>query len=153
MCTGGGRAEGGGHHQSHSYCYTATHSCCWCYGSLSRTLSELHHNDAGVECPCYYVLITAVNDLCDVLAVIHDLNDWKELGLQLGLLYPSLERIDREQRGRISGCKIDMLSAWLEQQDNVSQRGVPSWTVLRAALEMIGENEIANRIAVSGYNY
>ena len=122
-------------------------------GSLSRTLSELHHNDAGVECPCYYVLITAVNDLCDVLAVIHDLNDWKELGLQLGLLYPSLERIDREQRGRISGCKIDMLSAWLEQQDNVSQRGVPSWTVLRAALEMIGENEIANRIAVSGYNY
>ena len=88
-----------------------------------------------------------------MLAVIHDLNDWKELGLQLGILYPSLERIDREQRGRISGCKIDMLSAWLQQQDNVSQRGVPSWSLLRAALIRIGENEIANRIAVSGYNY
>ena len=87
-----------------------------------------------------------------MLAVIHDLNYWKELGLQLGLLYPSLERIDREQRGRISDCKIDMLSAWLEQQDNVSQRGVPSWSVLRVALVRIGEIEIANRI-VSGYNY
>ena len=78
--------------------------------------------------------------------MIHDLNDWKELGLQLGLLYPTLERIDREQRGRISGCKIDMLTAWLEQQDNVSQRGVPSWSVLRAALERIGEHELADRI-------
>ena len=88
-----------------------------------------------------------------MLAVIRDLNDWKELGLQLGLLYPSLQRIDREQRGRISACKIDMLSAWLQQQDNVSQRGVPSWSLLRAALISVGENEIANRIAVSGYNY
>ena len=113
-------------------------------GCLSRTLSELHHNDE--KCPCYYVLITAVNDLCDVLAVIHDLNDWKELGLQLGLLYPTLERLDREQRGRISGCRIDMLTAWLEQQDNISQRGVPSWSVLRAALQRIGEHELADRI-------
>ena len=88
-----------------------------------------------------------------MLAVIRDLNDWKELGLQLGLLYPSLERIDREQRGRISGCKIDMLSAWLQQQDNILQTGLPSWTVLRAALIRIGENVIANRIAVSEYNY
>ena len=88
-----------------------------------------------------------------MLAVIRDLNDWKELGLQLGLLYPSLERIDREQRGWISDCKIDMLSAWLQQQDNILQTGLPSWTVLRAALIRIGENEIANRIAVSGYNY
>ena len=27
------------------------------------------------------VIITAESDLCDVLAVIHDLNDWKDLGL------------------------------------------------------------------------
>ena len=33
-------------------------------GCLSRTLSELNHNTSS-ECPCYYVLITAVNDLCD----------------------------------------------------------------------------------------
>ena len=98
------------------------------------------------------ILITAENDMCDVLEVIHDLNDWKELGLQLGLLFSSLERIDREKRGAISSCKMDMLSAWLRQQDDVSQRGVPSWSMLRAALLRMGEYEMASRI-VSGYNY
>ena len=32
-----------------------------------------------------------------------------------------------------------MLSAWLQQQDNVPQKGVPSWSVLRAALKRMGE--------------
>ena len=81
-----------------------------------------------------------------MLAVIRDLNDWKDLGLQLGLLYPTLKRIDLEQRGIINSCRIDMLSAWLQQQDNVSQRGVPSWCVLRAALQSMGEHETADRI-------
>ena len=85
-------------------------------------------------------------DLIDVLAVIRDINNWKELGLQLGLLYPSLERIDIEQRGRITFCIMDMLSAWLKQRDNVPQKGVPSWSVLRAALQSMGEHETADRI-------
>ena len=82
-----------------------------------------------------------------MLAVIHDLVTWKELGLQLGLLYPTLKSIDLEQRGSIASCRIEMLSAWLQRQDNVSRKGVPSWSVLRAALERMGENEIANRIS------
>ena len=82
-----------------------------------------------------------------MLAVIHDLNDWKELGLQLGLLYSSLKKIDLEQRGIISSCKIEMLSAWLQRQDNVQQKGVPSRSVLRAALQSMGERETADRIS------
>ena len=90
----------------------------------------------------------------DVLEVVQNVGDWKRLGLTLGLLVkPTLTDIETYRRGKPEDCKIDMLSAWLEQQDNVSQRGVPTWTVLRAALIRIGENEIANRIAVSGYNY
>ena len=89
----------------------------------------------------------AENDLCDVLEVVDDLNDWKDLGLRLGLLYSTLERIDREQRGRIASCKIDMLSAWLQQRDIVLQKGVPSWSVLRTALKKIGEHETADRIS------
>ena len=81
-----------------------------------------------------------------MLGVIRDLNDWKDLGLQLGLLYSTLKRIDLEQRGFINSCRIDMLSAWLQQQDNVSQKGVPSWSVLRAALKSMGEHETADRI-------
>ena len=116
-------------------------------GDLSRTLGEIVMINS--HCPCYYVLInvpTGSNDLCDVLAEINQLNKWIELGLQLGLLLPTLERIDLEQRGKISKCKIDMVSAWLQQQDNVSQKGVPSWNVLRAALKKIGENEMADKI-------
>ena len=84
-------------------------------------------------------------DLCDVLAVIRDLNDWKEL--QLGLLYPTLTDIETYRRGKPSECRIDMLSAWLQQQDNVPQKAVPSWSVLRAALQSMGEHETADRIS------
>ena len=89
---------------------------------------------------------TAINNLCDVLAVIRDLNDWKDLGLQLGILYPTLIDIETYRRGKSSECRIDMLSAWLQQQDNVSQRGAPSWSVLRAALQSMREHETADRI-------
>ena len=82
-----------------------------------------------------------------MLAVIHDLVNWKTLGLQLGLLHSSLEKIDLEQRGRIDSCKITMLSAWLQQQDNVARKGVPSWSVLRAALKRMGAHKLANRIS------
>ena len=99
------------------------------------------------ECPCYYVLITAVNDMRDVLAVIRDFNNWKELGLQLGLLYPSLTDIETYRQRKPDECRIDMLSAWLQQRDNVTHNGVPSWSVLRAALKQIGEHETADRIS------
>ena len=85
-------------------------------------------------------------DLVDVLDVIRDINHWKKLGLQLGLVYPTLEKIDLEQRGRIDSCKIYMVLAWLQQQDNVSKKGVPSWSVLRTALKSMGEHETAYRI-------
>ena len=81
-----------------------------------------------------------------MLEVVSDLNDWMTLGLKLGLCYPTLERIGEEQRGKISQCKLKMMVAWLQQQDNVSQRGVPSWSVLRATLQRMGEHRIADRI-------
>ena len=81
-------------------------------------------------------------------AVIRDLNDWKDLGLQLGLLYPNTDRGLRPiDEANLVQCRIDMLSAWLQQQDNVPQKGVPSWSVLRAALQSMGEHETADRIS------
>ena len=94
-----------------------------------------------------FVLITAVNDLCDVLTVIRDFNDWKELGLQLGLLYSSLSDIETFRHYKPSECRIDMLSVWLLQGDNVPEKGVPSWSVLREALKRMGEHETADRIS------
>ena len=81
----------------------------------------------------------------DVLEVVESVSDWKRLGLTLGLLYqPILTDIETYRRGKPDECRIDMLSAWLQQQDNV---GVPSWSVLRAALKRMGEHETADRIS------
>ena len=100
-----------------------------------------------IESDLAIYMFTAENDLSDVLAVIDDVYNWKELGLQLGLVDISLERINLEQQGRIDSCKIHMVSAWLQQQDNVSQNGVPSRSVLIAALKRMGEHEIADKIS------
>ena len=77
----------------------------------------------------------------DVLEVVESVSDWKRLGLSLGLLYqPTLTDIETYRRGKPDECRIDMLSAWLQQQD-------PSWSVLRAALKRMGEHETADRIS------
>ena len=70
------------------------------------------------------------------------------LGLQLGLHFTTLERIENDHN-RTDKCKMMMLAAWLRQQDSVFQAGVPSWSVLVAALRSMGENELAGRIVVS----
>ena len=95
---------------------------------------------------CVIVIHTGTGDLVDVLEVVDSVIDWKRLGLTLGLLHHTLTVIESRRRGEPSECMIDMLSAWLMEQDYVSQTGVPSWSVLRAALEKIGENETADRI-------
>ena len=77
---------------------------------------------------------------------LKSLNDWQSLGLALGLLYPTLQRIEDEQRGTIEKCKTKMIAAWLQRQDNVSKKGIPSWEVLRTALVNIDENELAAKI-------
>ena len=82
-----------------------------------------------------------------VKVFLKSLVDWQSLGLALGLLYPSLEIIEREQRGLVEQCKTKMLAAWLQQQDNVCQNGVPSWAVLQTALEEIGERQLASEIS------
>ena len=74
---------------------------------------------------------------------LNKLSNWFSLGLDLGVSYHTLQRIEEEKRGDIERCKTEMLAAWLQQQDNVSQVGAPSWSVLRRALGDIGENELA----------
>ena len=87
---------------------------------------------------------TGIADLAEVKRSLKNIVDWESLGLELGLLYPSLEKIEVDQRGLVEQCKTKMLAAWLKEQDNASQ---PSWSVLRAALESIGENELARSIS------
>ena len=86
---------------------------------------------------------TGIGDLFKVKMFLKSVVDWQGLGLALGLLYPTLKRIKKEQHGDINDCMMEMLDAWLQQQDSVREKGVTSWAVLRKALEMIGETELA----------
>ena len=92
------------------------------------------------------LLYTGIDDMFEIKMALKNLTDWQSLGLALGLLYPSLEKIEEEQRGVIEKCKTKMIAAWLQQHDNVSKKGVPSWSVLRTVLREIGEIQLADEI-------
>ena len=91
-------------------------------------------------------LYTGIDDLFKVLKLVKQVVNWKDLGLALGLLYTTLQKIERDQRDMVDDCMREMLAAWLQQQDNVSKRGVPCWAVLKTTLEDIGENQLASEI-------
>ena len=74
--------------------------------------------------------------------------DWITLGLHLGLHYSTLTKIRTDRHSNLEECKMVMLAAWLQQQDNVPQTGVPSWSVLRAALRSMRKDELADKIII-----
>ena len=92
------------------------------------------------------LLYTGIADLAQVKRFLKNVNNWQDLGLQLGLIQPTLKRIDKEQRGLINECKREMLEAWLQQQDNVAVISVPCCDVLKEALKKIGEKQLASEI-------
>ena len=87
-----------------------------------------------------------IDDLVKVKKSLRSIVDWKPLGLELGLSYATLQCIDRDQYGMIEDCKTEMLAAWLQQMDKVSQYGVPSWSTLQTALRNIREDELVSEI-------
>ena len=101
----------------------------------SSTLSESH---MYTSCDSGTPIYTGIADLASVKKFVKSVVDWQSLGLELGLLYPTLKRIKKEQHGDINDCIMEMLVAWLQQQDNVREKGVPSWSVLRNALKEVG---------------
>ena len=101
----------------------------------------------GVECDSDTPpLPAAILDLSDVVVAMFNLKDWKRLGLTLGLYLATLEMIENHHFNNTERCKLQMLAAWLQQQDSVPQKGVPSWSVLQAALKRNGENKLADEI-------
>ena len=83
----------------------------------SSTLSESQYTHTQVV--TVVLLYTGIDDLFEVEMALQNVNKWQRLGLALGLLYPTLERIDDNQHGDIEKCRTKMIAAWLQQQDNV----------------------------------
>ena len=81
-----------------------------------------------------------------MLGLLRDYNNWKELGLLLGLKWSTLERIEFQKYQRINECKMDMLASWLKQQDNVSSKNGPTYQQLIESLSKLGENSLVCEI-------
>ena len=69
---------------------------------------------------------------------------WFEFGVNLGLLYPTLEAIDANHRGNTSRCLMECLSKWLSKADeNVYP---PTWQTLASALRKLEAKAVAENI-------
>ena len=71
---------------------------------------------------------------------------WLPLGLQLGLLQPTLSSIRAKHREDPESCLQDCLTRWLSKADRVADSGGPTWDSLSSALEKIGEVSTAEKI-------
>ena len=72
--------------------------------------------------------------LADLIVSLKDTEHiWNRLGLQLGLEYFALKAIEKESRGVVQECMIDMLAAWLNGQGKECTR-----QTLKTALLNIG---------------
>uniref|UniRef100_A0A1X7V4W4 Death domain-containing protein n=1 Tax=Amphimedon queenslandica TaxID=400682 RepID=A0A1X7V4W4_AMPQE len=67
----------------------------------------------------------------------YDATAWRRLGLALGIYQLTLNKIESDARGKTEDCLIECLSAWLRQEDNVKESGIPNWYTLEKALDSI----------------
>ena len=72
---------------------------------------------------------------------------WSPLGLQLGLLQPTLIDIKAKYNNDPDECLQECLTRWLKRADNVDENGGPTVESLASALNKIGEVSIAMKIA------
>ena len=71
---------------------------------------------------------------------------WFELGLLLGILQPTLAKIENDHRDDVVRCLQECLTCWLRRVDQVDENGRPSWDVLVSALKKMKENYLAENI-------
>lgn len=99
-------------------------------------------------------LVIVVTIITDLLLGITDLNtllidckkvcknEWKTIGLHLGLHKPTLDVIGANHKGDVETCFMECLSVWLKRTDGVD----PTRFHLAEALKEVGEGEVAAEI-------
>ena len=88
----------------------------------------------------------AEKDLVEITDYLLDMEKAQiyNLGLVLGIRHSKLKTM----MDSATFCE-DVIAAWLRKEDQVSEKGGPSWTVLVDALKQrrVGQTGIANKIA------
>ena len=89
--------------------------------------------------------ITKLNKIIEILEQYNFPEvKWFKFGLNLGLLYPTLEAIDANHRGNTSRCLMECLSKWLRKADK--NLYPPTWQTLASALRKLDAHAVAENI-------
>ena len=104
------------------------------------------------------LLYTHAADITDLATVLQELtsnqqfnySDWYQLGLYLGLYERTLKAIEEQSKGQLKRCLIECISSWLKGEDGVRETtgGGSNWISLVAALDTMGEREVADNIRI-----
>ena len=88
-----------------------------------------------------------MKDIIDTLnQASFSIHRWSPLGLQLGLLQPTLSSIRTKYRDDPENCLQECLTLWLSKADRVTESGGPTLDSLTGALSKLGENACADKI-------
>lgn len=77
---------------------------------------------------------------------IKDVVEWEDLGLKLGIYYPTLEKISVSEHHKVNKCRKKMLQEWLKGRDKVKILGGPTWLQMVGALRKLGDNALADHV-------
>uniref|UniRef100_A0A1X7T081 Phosphomevalonate kinase n=1 Tax=Amphimedon queenslandica TaxID=400682 RepID=A0A1X7T081_AMPQE len=122
------------------------YSCC--------VLVRVSASDEGWGCAVMAVggdvSILDINDLDSILTELDQGQfsevKWEDFGLKAGLSQNTLEKIKTDSRGDTHQCLKKCLSCWLRREDNIDDKGKPSWRRLAEILEELGERALADTI-------
>ena len=99
---------------------------------------------------CLVLTRIAIDDLDEVTNYLLNLEktDIHNLGITLGLHFPRLKTMRDSETFR-----DDMIAAWLQKEDQVTKKGVPTWETLVKALRDRRVNQIgvADKIETDKY--
>ena len=114
------------------------------FGKYWHLKQLLHQRDDVI------IIITDIRDLAfvDELLKKHNFfaDNHHQFGLYLGLSAPTLGIIAGNHKGDVTRCLLEVLKAWLQQSDEVQEKGGCTITTLVNALRKVGDNAAAKGI-------
>ena len=108
---------------------------------MAIRLRELSKKSHCIHFTIFFLHLIDVGDLKYIIKALKQSyfpsHRWSPLGLQLGLLQPTLSSIRTKYRDDPESCLHESLTQWLSKADKVTESGGPTWDSLTDALKTI----------------
>ena len=85
-------------------------------------------------------------ELAQLTVLLSPLLNWFGLGLQLGIHYHELKKIELEEHGSVDRCLASVLQRWMNEEDDVKSSGGATKEALISALKELQENALAEAV-------